>query len=170
MAGKRRDRIGPGMWLVIASKAITSALLLGACVLLLIAGKNEPQDVFSKFVSVLFKGNPPDIAISFVVSQTAFLTATKAYRLAAATLAYAILEGVEATGLTLRKPWAEWLTILVTASLLPFEVYELAKEPSALKAAMLALNVVILVFLIVRRLQERRRLGLRRPFVFRLAT
>ena len=39
---------------------------------------------------------------------------------------YALIEGVEAVGLWLAKRWAEYLTFLVTTSLLPVEVYELS--------------------------------------------
>ena len=40
--------------------------------------------------------------------------------------ATALLEGIEAVGLWYQRRWAEYLTFLVTASLLPFEIYEIA--------------------------------------------
>ena len=165
---KRQEGLGVGMWLVIVSKALTGVLLLAAFVLLVFAGSHDPTDVFSKMVTALFKGSPPGIAINFVVDKTASLSPGKAFSLAAATLAYGILEGTEAVGLATRQRWAEWLTIIVTASFLPFEVFELVKEPTALKAATLVMNVVILIFLIVRRGKERRRPG-RTPARMRLA-
>jgi len=75
---------------------------------------------------------------------------------------------VEATGLAFRKLWAEYLTIAVTASLIPFEVFELAKELTAVKAATLAMNAAILVYLVVRRMREHRQLS-RQPWQLRLA-
>jgi uncharacterized membrane protein (DUF2068 family) len=150
----KRRQLGAGMWLVIFSKAAAALLLLLAFALLIAAGAKDPTDVVSKLLGTLFKGNPPDIVISFAVSSSAGLTSTRAYRLAAATLAYAILETTEAIGLARRKRWAEWLTILVTASLIPLEAYELAKEFTPIKAATLAVNLAILVFLVVRRVKE----------------
>jgi uncharacterized membrane protein (DUF2068 family) len=50
----------------------------------------------------------------------------------------------------LRKRWAEYLTTGVTASLVPLELYELLEQPSALKAAGIALNVLIVVYLAAR--------------------
>lgn len=44
--------------------------------------------------------------------------------LAAVAFAYAVLCMTEGTGLWLVKRWAEYLTIIATASLLPFEIYE----------------------------------------------
>ena len=57
---------------------------------------------------------------------------------------------VEGTGLVLRKRWAEWLTIVVTSSFVPFEAYELVHKPGVGKAVALVVNVAIVVYLIVR--------------------
>jgi hypothetical protein len=46
-----------------------------------------------------------------------------------------LLEIVEGVGLWLRKRWAEWLTVIATSLLVPFEIYELIHRPSPLKAA-----------------------------------
>src|SRR3954470_13811714 len=70
--------------------------------------------------------------------------------ISAGTFCYAGLFSVEGTGLLLRKRWASYLTIVVTASFLPFEVYEMVRETSALKAAVIALNLAILVYLAIR--------------------
>jgi len=58
------------MWLVIVSKALIALLLLVSFVLLLIAGKEEPTYAAAKWITVLFKGNPPGIVIGFAVSKT----------------------------------------------------------------------------------------------------
>ena len=62
--------------------------------------------------------------------------------------AYAIVEGVEAVGLWLMKRWAEYLTLIVTASLLPLEVYELTHKLSPLKVIALIINIAIVVYLL----------------------
>ena len=49
-----------------------------------------------------------------------------------------------------RKRWASYFTIIVTASFLPFEVYELLREASVFKAAVIGVNVAIIVYLFVR--------------------
>lgn len=61
---------------------------------------------------------------------------------------YASVFVVEATGLWLRKLWAEYLTTIVTASLLPFEVMELLKAQSPAKIVALVLNLLVLGYLI----------------------
>jgi uncharacterized membrane protein (DUF2068 family) len=63
--------------------------------------------------------------------------------------AYALVEGVEAVGLWLMKRWAEYLTFIVTASLLPFEVYELTVKVSPFKVIALIINIAIVVYLLL---------------------
>jgi uncharacterized membrane protein (DUF2068 family) len=62
--------------------------------------------------------------------------------------AYAVVEGIEAVGLWLMKRWAEYLTFIVTASLLPFEVYELTVKVSPFKVIALIINIAIVVYLL----------------------
>ena len=64
-------------------------------------------------------------------------------------LGYGALEFVEGTGLWLDKLWAEYLTVIATSLLLPVEVYELVKKPTALKAAGIAVNIAIVVYLAI---------------------
>lgn len=77
------------------------------------------------------------------------------------TFLYAMVFSVEGVGLLLRRRWAEYLTVVVTASFIPFEIYELAHKPSALKVAGLLANVVIVVYLVVRLWRERQEASVR---------
>lgn len=63
-------------------------------------------------------------------------------------LVYALVEGIEAFGLWYQRRWAEYLTLLVTASLLPLEVYELVQRLSVLKTMTLLINIVIVAYLL----------------------
>jgi uncharacterized membrane protein (DUF2068 family) len=78
------------------------------------------------------------------------LDAHHMHEIGIASLAYAAVFIVEGTGLVLRKRWAEWLTIAVTSSFVPYEAYELVHKPGVGKAVALVVNVAIVVYLIVR--------------------
>jgi uncharacterized membrane protein (DUF2068 family) len=65
-----------------------------------------------------------------------------------ALLGYATLYAVEGVGLWLGKRWAEYLTVIATASLIPFEVWELTRGVSGLKVIALVLNIVIVAYLV----------------------
>jgi uncharacterized membrane protein (DUF2068 family) len=67
---------------------------------------------------------------------------------------YGILEVVEGVGLWLDKLWAEYLTVIATSLLVPFELYELARKPSLFKAGGILVNLVIVAYL-AWRLRER---------------
>ncbi len=76
-------------------------------------------------------------------------------------LALAVLEAVEAAGLWLGKRWVEVLTVLEVSALVPFEVDGLVHHPTALRLALLALNVAVVVYLV----WAKRLFGLGRPLV-----
>lgn len=60
---------------------------------------------------------------------------------------YAIVFLVEAVGLWRAKRWAEYLTIAVTTSLLPFEIAAVVHRVTAVRVATLAVNVAVVVYL-----------------------
>jgi uncharacterized membrane protein (DUF2068 family) len=63
-------------------------------------------------------------------------------------LAYAALLYTEGIGLIMRQHWAEYLTIVATACLVPFEVYELARHVTATRVIALVINVAIVLYLV----------------------
>jgi uncharacterized membrane protein (DUF2068 family) len=66
----------------------------------------------------------------------------------AAVAAFAALEAIEMVGLWFAKRWAEYLTFIATAALLPLEVYELTSSVSALKLATFVVNLAIALYLL----------------------
>ena len=71
------------------------------------------------------------------------------------TLAYAAVFTTEGIGLWMGKRWAEWLTVIVTSSLIPLEIWEMAHRPGIGKALVIVGNVAI-VWYLVRQLRMRR--------------
>jgi uncharacterized membrane protein (DUF2068 family) len=62
---------------------------------------------------------------------------------------YALVEGVEAFGLWYQKRWAEYLTFIVTTSLLPLEIYELANRFTPFKIIAFVINVAVVAYLLL---------------------
>jgi uncharacterized membrane protein (DUF2068 family) len=62
-------------------------------------------------------------------------------------IGYGVLELVEGTGLWLDRLWAEYLTVIATSLLIPFELYELVRRPSPWKAGGIAVNIAIVLYL-----------------------
>jgi len=63
--------------------------------------------------------------------------------------AYAALEATEMVGLWFAKRWAEYLTLLATTLLVPFEVYEIILKVSIFKVITLVINVAIVIYLLL---------------------
>jgi uncharacterized membrane protein (DUF2068 family) len=77
-------------------------------------------------------------------------------------VAYTVVVLVEATGLWLRRQWGKWFTVLLTASLIPFEVWDLWSRPPGRRLTVIAtltVNIIILAYLIyvLRTGQQRRK-------------
>src|SRR3954469_5983915 len=70
---------------------------------------------------------------------------------------YAVLLAIEGVGLTMQKRWAEYLTVLITASLLPFEMYELTQRLTVSGVIVTLINLAIVIYLVVRLVKNRHR-------------
>jgi uncharacterized membrane protein (DUF2068 family) len=73
-------------------------------------------------------------------------------------LVYAALLLTEGIGLLLAQRWAEYLTIVITASLVPLEIYEIVRHTNATRVTVLVINLAIVIYLIVHLRWERRQL------------
>ncbi len=76
------------------------------------------------------------------------LDAGRLHLFAAVALAYALVEGIEAVGLWYERRWAEYLTLIVTASFLPLEAWELAHRVSPFKVSAFVINVAVVAYLL----------------------
>jgi uncharacterized membrane protein (DUF2068 family) len=63
---------------------------------------------------------------------------------------YAGLFLTEGVGLWLVKRWAEWFSVIITTSLVPVEIYEIHRHPSAMKCLVLILNIAVVGYLLYR--------------------
>ncbi len=61
---------------------------------------------------------------------------------------YAGLCVVEGTGLMMKKGWAEYFTVILTAGAMPVETYELWQRFEWFKVGLLLINVAVLLYLL----------------------
>jgi uncharacterized membrane protein (DUF2068 family) len=86
--------------------------------------------------------------VTWLLEWFSGLSASRVHALRMVTLAYAAVFSVEGIGLWMHKRWAEWLTTIITASLIPLELWELIHAPNLGKAAVVLANVAIVIVLI----------------------
>lgn len=70
------------------------------------------------------------------------------------TILYSGLLLTMAWGLHLRRVWAEWLTIVATGFFIPIEIYELILSPRLVYGLVLVINVLIVWYLVRRRIRS----------------
>ncbi|MEY2487370.1 MAG: hypothetical protein QOH39_3018 [Verrucomicrobiota bacterium] len=143
----KRNR-NKGLLAIALFKWFKGALLLVLAVGLLKLIHRDVADVFERFADK-FRVDSDNHYLGALLAKLNLLDERKLKALSGLTFAYSALFLTEGTGLFFEKRWAEFLTIVATASFIPLELYELFKTPSLAKYIMLALNAGIVVFLIV---------------------
>ena len=127
--------------------------LLGAIILIFSANRDQLRSTFYKVTADLTGGavsgeGHAKHGLLHELDKLFTTTSSNLHLLGAVFLAYALVEGIEAVGLWMTKRWAEYLTFVVTTSLLPFEIYELTNKLSPFKIVAFVLNVAVAVYLL----------------------
>jgi uncharacterized membrane protein (DUF2068 family) len=69
----------------------------------------------------------------------------------AVSAAYTLVVLIEGIGLWMRRAWAEWLTVIFTASLIPFELWEMIHRPPGHRLTIFVtfcVNAIIVAYLL----------------------
>jgi uncharacterized membrane protein (DUF2068 family) len=85
-----------------------------------------------------------------LVDTLTTLTRRRTAALGLGAILYGSLFAVEGIGLWKGKRWAEYLTVIATGSLIPFEVYEIARRVTLVRVLALAINVGAVIYLVYR--------------------
>lgn len=144
-AKANRDR-GRGLSLIAAFKLLKALALITVGVGALRLLHKDVAALVEHWVN-MFQVDPHSHFINLLFSKLAILNDRRLKELSVGTFVYAAVFLVEGTGLAFRKRWAEYLTIITTASLLPLETYELVRRLSVSRSLVLAVNVAIVVYL-----------------------
>jgi uncharacterized membrane protein (DUF2068 family) len=92
--------------------------------------------------------NPESRLIDFLLARSSLFNDHLLRRIGEAVFIYASIDLVEAIGLYLEKAWAEYLTLAITASFLPWEVIEICNKLTLIRISLLTLNVLVFVYLL----------------------
>jgi uncharacterized membrane protein (DUF2068 family) len=90
---------------------------------------------------------PGNMMVQRLIDRAWTVTNRQLVVLGVVLLIYSMMFLVEGTGLLLLLRWAEWMTVITTSGLIPFEIYEMIRKVSWLKVSALIVNVVIAVYL-----------------------
>ena len=104
-------------------------------------------DVAEHWIEAL-KLDPANRFVDAALGRASNLRPAQIQKLGLGSFIYAGLFLAEGVGLWLLKRWGEWLTVIITSSLVPLELYEIHQHPSWARWGVLAVNVGIVVYLI----------------------
>lgn len=115
-------------------------------------------DVTEHFILAL-RFDPEGRFVNLILDKVALIDPHRLKQISAAVFCIAGLHIVEGTGLVMEKAWAEYVTLILTASFLPFEFFEIVRHLTWIKVALTTINVAVLIYLLYYvkgRMRERR--------------
>src|SRR5467141_1346641 len=144
---ERRDP-ARGLRLIAAFKLLKGLALLALGIGALRLLHKDVAAVVEHWVNI-FQVDPHSHYIQLLLAKLSIVDDRRLKELSVGTFIYSAIFLAEGVGLALGKRWAEYLTIVTTASLLPLEVYELIKHASIGKGLALLINLAVVGYLIL---------------------
>jgi uncharacterized membrane protein (DUF2068 family) len=116
---------------------------------------HDAGDAITQFIG-RFGFSPGARYVDHALAKIANLPPKDFKELGIGSFVYAALFLTEGVGLWLEKRWGEWVTVIITGSLVPLEVFEIWRHPTTTKVVVLVLNIAIVVYLVMRIRREQR--------------
>ena len=135
--------------LIALFKLLKAALLIVVGVGALHLFHKDVASVLEHWVALLGI-DPGNRYVDRALQKAANLSPNKIKSLGIGSLLYAGLFLIEGVGLWLMRRWAEWLTVIITSSLVPVELYEIHLRPTPIRVLVLIINLAIVGYLIYR--------------------
>lgn len=142
--------------LIALFKFLKAALLIAISVGVFKAVHKDVGEIAERWVEAL-RLDPGNRFVDAALSRISNLSPAQIKKLGLGGLVYAGLFLTEGIGLWLLKPWGEWVTVIITGSLVPVEIYEIYRHPSGIKVAVLVINIATVAYLIYRIRQQKHR-------------
>jgi uncharacterized membrane protein (DUF2068 family) len=131
-----------GIWKLLEA---TLFIVLGIGALKLL--HKDLVDVVTRFVIDLGR-DPEGHFVNLLLEKVALIDPHRLKQISLAIFAGATLHLIEGIGLVMRKIWAEYVTLVLTASFLPWELFEILRHVTWLKIVLTVLNFAVVVYLV----------------------
>ena len=138
---------GRGLRLIAAFKLLKGLALLAVGIGALKLLHKDVAAIAEQWINI-FQVDPRSHYMRLLLAKLAIVDDRRLKELSVGTFIYSAIFLTEGVGLAAGKRWAEYLTIISTASLLPIEVYELARHAGIGKVVALVINLAVVVYLI----------------------
>jgi uncharacterized membrane protein (DUF2068 family) len=136
-----------GLMLIAAFKLLKGFVLLAVAIGALRLLHRDLAGVVDHWVNA-FRVDPHNRYLNWLLAKLPMIDDRKLKELSVGTFIYSAVFLTEGVGLALHKRWAEYFTIITTSSFLPLEVYELIHHATIAKGVALAINIVVVIYLV----------------------
>jgi uncharacterized membrane protein (DUF2068 family) len=103
-------------------------------------------DILARVTSDL-RFNPEGRFVNFLLDRASLVNDPMLRRIGFAAFCYAAIGVAEGIGLYLERAWGEYLTLIITASFLPWEILEIVRRHTSARVGLMVVNIGVLVFL-----------------------
>jgi len=138
---------------IIVERIAKAIVLIALAIGLLVAGEKGLLTMWARYAQDQLNLDADDGLIVQLLLRVLLLIGsfTHVSVVAIAAVAYALLEGTEGVGLAMRRRWAEYLTVIATGILIPYEAYEVLHHATLFKVGALLLNLAVVGYLAYRK-------------------
>lgn len=144
-----------GLRMVAVVEALKGAAVLALCIVLL-SLLHKDLGVVVDHLTGWLRLNPDSRVADWFYELADRTTGRGIWTAVSVGVVYSICRFVEAYGLWNQRHWAEWFAVISGAIYVPFELFTLISHPHWTKAAILAGNILVVLY-ILRILTENRR-------------
>jgi uncharacterized membrane protein (DUF2068 family) len=143
-----KEKSPKGLLLIGLFKLFKGILLVATGVGALKLLHKDVASVADHWIQVL-RVDPDNRYIHRLLERILRVTPKQLRELSIGTFLYSSVFLTEGIGLLMRKHWAEYLTVISTAALIPLEVYETVHKFTWIKVLVLAINAAIVWYLVM---------------------
>jgi uncharacterized membrane protein (DUF2068 family) len=143
-----KTRHNKGLLLIASYSLLKATLFLAVGVGAIRLLHKDLADEILEWVHEL-RVDPTTHLVNTLLEQASIFNDNKLRELSLFVFGYAGLNLLEGVGLYLEQVWAEYLTLIITGSFLPLELYELIQKQTLFRAGLLIVNLLVLIYLAI---------------------
>ncbi|MDE3199902.1 MAG: DUF2127 domain-containing protein [Acidobacteriota bacterium] len=106
--------------------------------------------------------SPESHLVNFLMDKASLVDDPMLKRIGFLAFSYAAISLLEGIGLYLEKTWGEYLTLIITASFLPWELFEVFRHITWLRVVLIIVNLLVFLYLLKVVVEKKKQNGLAR--------
>lgn len=146
-AAVKRSHHNRGLLLIAVYKGLQALLFVAVGIGALRLLHKDIDEVISR-IGDLLRFNPESRFVNFLYDRAWLVNDPLLKRIGALAFSYAGVSLAEGVGLFLERAWGEYLTLAITASFLPWEIFEVFHRTTWVRVALLVVNTLVFAYLL----------------------